>query len=68
MNTLLTEAELSAMLKIKVGTLRQWRCTSRTYRQGDNPLPYIKCGRLVRYRLDDVQAWLNRCITNTKGK
>ena len=54
MNTntkLLDTKALASYLQIAVSTLRQYRL--------DNKGPaYIKIGHLVRYRLDDVEAWL----------
>lgn len=37
---------------VKESTLAEWRSTGR------NELPYIKCGRLVRYRVADLEAFL----------
>lgn len=55
---LLTPAETSAILGVSVGTLQIWR-TTRRY-----PLPYVKSGRLVRYKQEDVQAFIeSRTIT-----
>ncbi len=49
---LMNDAETAAMLGIKPGSLPVWRSTRRY------PLPWIKVGRLVRYRRDDVLAFL----------
>ena len=49
---LLTEAEAADYLGVKPQTLCAWRCTKRY------SLPYIKVGRLVRYRPEDVEAFL----------
>lgn len=51
---LLTDAEAAAYLTIKPHTLAVWR-TSGRYR-----LVYVKCGRLVRYRKSDLDAFLAR--------
>jgi hypothetical protein len=37
---------------VSSGTLAVWRCTRRY------PLPYVKVGRCVRYRLSDLDAFL----------
>ena len=51
-NKLLTAEEAAEFLDIRVGTLAQWRS------QGRGPR-YIKIeGRLVRYRLADLEAYL----------
>ena len=49
---LLTEAEVAAYLGVEPQTLCAWRCTKRYN------LPAIKVGRLVRYRPEDVEAFL----------
>ena len=51
---LLTPREVADLLGLSVETLNVWRCTKR-YR-----LPYIKTGRLVRYRADDVNAFIEQ--------
>lgn len=50
--TLLDEAAVAAHLSVAPATLRIWRCTKRY------PLPYVKVGRLVRYRAADLDAFL----------
>ncbi len=50
--TLLTSEEAAEVLGIKPGTLEVWRCTHRY------PLPYVKVGRSVRYRPDDLEQFL----------
>jgi hypothetical protein len=47
-----TEEFASEFLSVKRGTLQVWRSTKRY------PLPYVKVGRLVRYRMSDLQAFL----------
>ena len=49
---LLTKEEVSTILGVSVGTLAVWRATKRYN------LPYVKSGRLVRYRAEDVQAFI----------
>lgn len=49
---LLSEVETGEACKVSPATLATWRCTGRV------PLPYIKVGRLVRYRETDVLAFL----------
>lgn len=50
---LLTPAEASEILGVTVGTLQIWR-TTRRY-----PLSYVKSGRLVRYRAEDIQSFID---------
>ncbi|PQO21991.1 DNA-binding protein [Rhodobacteraceae bacterium WD3A24] len=48
---LLTPAAVADRLGVSTATLSTWRCTKRY------PLAYVKVGRLVRYRLSDVEAF-----------
>ena len=48
---LIIEGEAADLLTLSVKTLRNWRLS------GYGP-PHLKVGRLVRYRLSDVRAWL----------
>jgi hypothetical protein len=47
----LTEDEAAEFLKIKPQTLAVWRCNRR------QNLPYLKIGRLIRYRLADLMKF-----------
>lgn len=51
MNDLLTEAETSEITGVPRRTLRQWRYV------GKGPI-FVKLGRAVRYRRDDLDAWI----------
>lgn len=48
----LTSKEAADYLGVKAATLSIWRCTKRY------PLPYIKVGRLVRYKISDLDLFL----------
>ena len=48
---LMTEDEVSKRLNVSVASLRRWRLQRR------GPL-FIKVGSLVRYRPEDLEAWL----------
>lgn len=48
---LLTPAETAAILRISIGTLANWRTRHPC------PLPFVKVGRLVRYRRDAVDRF-----------
>lgn len=52
--SLLTQDQVARRLGIKPATLQIWRVTGRYN------LPFIKCGRLVRYREEDVLAFIDR--------
>lgn len=49
---LLTEAQAAELLGVEPQTLQAWRCTRRY------ALPYVKVGRLVRYRASAIEAFL----------
>lgn len=49
---LMTPEEVAEYLGLEVETLNVWRCTKRYN------LPYTKIGRLVRYRPEDVEAFI----------
>lgn len=51
-NTLLTPAEAASWL----GMSKSWLAKSRL--NGEGP-PYLKIGRAVRYRHDDLELWLS---------
>ena len=49
---LLDDKAAAAYLSLSPGTLSVWRSTGRYN------LPFLKVGRLVRYRRADLDAWL----------
>jgi excisionase family DNA binding protein len=53
-SALLTQDQVAHRLGIKPATLQIWRVTGRYN------LPFVKCGRLVRYREEDVRAFFER--------
>ena len=50
--TAISESHAAIVLGVKPTTLANWRCTGRYN------LPFIKSGRLVRYRVVDLSAWI----------
>jgi hypothetical protein len=50
---LIPPADAAEILGVTAATLNIWRCTKRY------PLPYIKIGRKVMYRLSDVEAFID---------
>lgn len=50
--SLMTPEEVAEYLGISSETLNVWRCTKRYN------LPYVKAGRLVRYRAEDVETFV----------
>lgn len=49
---LLPATDAAAILGVTPGTLEVWRCTRRY------PLPFVKIGRLVKYRRADLAAFI----------
>ena len=50
---LMTPEQVAEYLGVSNETLNVWRCTKRYN------LPYVKAGRLVRYRMQDVEAFVS---------
>ena len=53
----LTEAEAAAYLRVSRSFLRQGRMNGRRAGHAPPP-PYVKAGRMVRYRVSDLDFWL----------
>ena len=49
---LLSTPEAAEMLGISAGTMIVWRSTQRVN------LPYVKLSRAVKYRLEDIEAFI----------
>jgi excisionase family DNA binding protein len=53
--TCLVDRDTAAkFLGVKKNTLAEWAVNNKY------PLPYVKIGRLVRYRMSDLEAFLER--------
>lgn len=50
MNNLLTASEIAVHLRVALPTIRIWT------RKGG--MPHLRLGWLIRYRVDDVIAWI----------
>lgn len=48
---LMTSADVAAYLQVSEGTVKQW-----VHRR---ILPFVKVGRLNRFRREDIDAWVN---------
>jgi excisionase family DNA binding protein len=60
-NRLLTRKEAAELLGVSKGTLEVWSCTNRYH------LPVVKVGRLARYRMSDLMAFIeSRTINKPK--
>jgi predicted DNA-binding transcriptional regulator AlpA len=49
---LVDEKQAAEHLTVSPGTLSVWRSTGRYN------LPFVKIGRMVRYRISDLDAWI----------
>ena len=49
---LLSDPEATELLGLKAGTLAVWRAERRY------PLPFVKIGRAVRFRVEDLDAFI----------
>jgi hypothetical protein len=58
--TLLNEREAAGVIACSVALMRKWRL----FREGPS---YVKIGRLVRYRQDDLNAFLDSHRVETGG-
>lgn len=61
LNRLLKPAQVAEILGVTKETLNVWRCTKRY------PLKYIKIGRNVLYKLEDIQAYIESQTVQNGG-
>ena len=59
---LLTTEQAAELMLVAPGTLVVWRCTGRY------SLPYVRVGRLIRYRAEDVAAFIENQRVSPGGK
>ena len=52
----LNEAEVAELLNISIDTLRGWRKTKNRAAS----LPFVKIGKLVRYKRSDLEEYINK--------
>jgi excisionase family DNA binding protein len=60
-SNLLTRDQAAKYLGVKPQTLAAWLCRRRY------PLPVVRVGRLVRYRLSDLEAFLDARTVGTES-
>lgn len=61
-NALLTEDEAAALLKVQPATLATWRVRGRPN------LPFVRVGRCVRYRQQDISAFIEGHLHRSAGE
>ena len=60
-NELLNRQEAADFLGVSKGTLEVWACTKRY------PLPYVKIGRLAKYRKSDLLQFIEDRTVNAEN-
>ncbi|MFC1552196.1 helix-turn-helix domain-containing protein [Candidatus Latescibacterota bacterium] len=58
LSRLLTPDEAAAILGVSPQTLAVWRTTKRY------PLAFVKVGRLIRYRIEDIKLFIDSRTTS----
>jgi excisionase family DNA binding protein len=58
---LLTQNQVAERISVSVRTLERFRVS------GDGPR-FVKAGRLVRYRVEDVDAWVNARVRHSTSE
>lgn len=57
---LMTQKQAAEFLGTTVGTLNVWRHC------GKNTIPFVRWGRQIRYRKEDLDAWIaSHVVTNS---
>ena len=56
MQSFLNEKEVAEKIKVSLGSLRRWRLLQRGPR-------FVKVGALVRYRVEDLEQWMETLPT-----
>lgn len=59
MEQLLNIGEVEKLLNIKKSTLRAWIFSNR--------IPFIRIGRLIRFKPSDLEAWVNNRVKGGNG-
>jgi excisionase family DNA binding protein len=59
---LLSAGETAAILGLKKSTLAQFRW------RGDKRLPWVKLGTTIRYKLSDIEAYIERSTVSGLAK
>ena len=58
METLMDQKAAAQYLGTNVGTLNTWR------HYGKNTIPYVRWGNRIRYRREDLDAWIRANLHN----
>ena len=58
---MLTDYQAAEKLGMQVQTLRNWRSSAKI-------LPFVRIGRSIRYRTEDIEALIESSIVSVDGK
>ena len=61
-SSLLDDSQTAAILSVKPSTLSVWRSTGRVN------LPFVKVGRLVRYKAGDIRIFIEKRTQSHTGE
>jgi len=61
-SSLLNDSQTAAILSVKPSTLSVWRSTGRVN------LPFVKVGRLVRYKAGDIRIFIEKRTQSHTGE
>ncbi len=61
-NKLVSPKQTAEILCLKESTLSQYRW------RGDKRLPWVKLGKSIRYKLSDIEAFIERCTVKQENK
>lgn len=65
---ILTVAEVAAMLKFSKSQVYELaKACTRTGEVRENPLPCVRIGSSVRFRREDVEAWIETLVRKQIG-
>ena len=59
---LLSPKEAAAYLGTSISSLNKWR------NHDEHDLPFVKCGRFIRYRKEDLDSWIEMHIVKSDNK
>lgn len=59
---LMTPRDAAVYIGVKINTLAVWRMTNRY------GLPFVKLGKVVRYRKTDLDEWINKNISTDRAE
>ena len=59
---LMTPRDAAVYIGVKINTLTVWRMTNRY------GLPFVKLGKVVRYRKADLDEWINKNVSTDRAE